>query len=242
MGKELLEVLVRNLNNLLIDNKINSLSEFDADFVAKYTYDAVSLEGRNKIPYEKVKFLIEFGKTPEYSEREVKEVLNHVKCFNKVKDWVNTKKDLSEEDIKDLHNLLEQEIYIGGVYRNVNISITAAQHQPPNYIKVYDRMNRMFNDLINLKLDYFNKGIFIHANLAKIHPFLDGNGRLGRLVLNFYLMKAGYLPISITLDDRDRYFKTLEEFKINKDVEPLTDYIVSKLIERYEEVIKTFEE
>lgn len=242
MGKELLEVLVRNLNNLLKDNKISSLSEFDADFVAKYTYDAVSLEGRNKIPYEKVKFLIEFGKTPEYSEREVKEVLNHVKCFNKVKDWVNTKKDLSEEDIKDLHNLLEQEIYIGGVYRNVNISITAAQHQPPNYIKVYDRMNRMFNDLINLNLDYFNKGIFIHANLAKIHPFLDGNGRLGRLVLNFYLMKAGYLPISITLDDRDRYFKTLEEFKINKDVEPLTDYIVSKLIERYEEVIKTFEE
>lgn len=242
MGKELLEVLVRNLNNLLEDQKISSLDEFDKEFIAIYTYDGVSLEGRNKIPFESVKFLIEYGITPEYSEREVKEVLNHVRVFEEIIKLVKIKKDLTEEDLKDLHNLLEHEIYIGGVYRNVNIMITGAQHQPPNYVKVYDRMKRLFDDLETSNLDYFNKGILLHANLAKIHPFLDGNGRLGRLVLNFYLMKAGYLPISISLDDRDLYFATIDEFKINKNIEPLTNFIIKKLITRYEDKIKELEE
>lgn len=242
MQKDLMEVLARNLNNLMKDKKIDSLNYFDQEFIPKYTYDAISMEGRNKIPYEKIKFLIEYKKTPDYSEREIKEVLNHVDAYNMVVNWALTKKDLTEEDIKDLHNLLEKEIYIGGVYRNVNIIITGATHQPPNYVKVYDRMKRMFSDLENLNLDYLNKGIFIHANLAKIHPFLDGNGRLGRLILNFYIMKAGYLPISIKVDERDEYFNNIDKFKVNKDILPLTDFIVKKIIERYEEELKLLEE
>lgn len=241
MQKELLEVLVRNLNNLLKDKKINDLSYFDEEFVAKYTYDAISMEGRNKIPYEKIKVLIEHKQIPNYSEREIKEVLNHVKCYEKICEWSKTKKDLSEEDIKDLHHLLEDEIYIGGVYRNVNISINEAQHQPPNYIKVYDRMKRLFDDIITNDFSYLEKGVFIHAHLAKIHPFLDGNGRLGRLVLNFYLMKAGYLPISIAVSEREAYFKTIDEFKINRDIKPLTSFVINKLVERYELELKNLE-
>lgn len=242
MQKELLEVLVRNLKNLMVDKKINDLSYFDKEFVARYTYDAISMEGRNKIPFEKIKFLIEHKQIPDYSEREIKEVLNHVRCYERICEWSKTKKELSEEDIKDLHNLLEDEIYIGGVYRNVNISITGAQHQPPNYVKVYDRMKRLFSDIESANLNYLDKGILMHATIAKIHPFLDGNGRLGRLVLNFYLMKSNLLPISISIEDRDDYFKQIEEFKINKNIEPLTSFIIDKLVARYELELKKLEE
>lgn len=242
METQLLEVLVRNLATLLQDKKISSLDLVDQEFLSKYTYDAISLEGTNRMPYEKVKHLIELDTKPDYSEKEINEVLNHVKCFNTIKKWALEKSDLLEDDIKDLHNMLEANIYVGGIYRNVNIQIRGAIHQPPSYVKVYDRMKRMFDDLKRLELNDFDKAIFIHANLAKIHPFLDGNGRLGRLVLNFYLIKLGYLPITISIDNRNEYFESIDKFKVDKDLEPLKNFVIKELILRYETIIEQLED
>lgn len=69
---------------------------------------------------------------------------------------------------------------------------------------------------------------FSHVQLAKIHPFLDGNGRCARLVLNFQLMKNGFAPVIIPYDERARYFETLEAFKVNKDIDPFIEYLLEK--------------
>lgn len=237
MEEKLLMANVKSLENLKKEKNIVDIVSFDHNFKYIYTYDAVSLEGRNKMTFEKVKRLLEIEDGTGYSEWEIKEVLNHNNAFKKIIETSKLKKNLTEEDIKDLHAILEDNISVGGVYRNVNIQIPGAAHQPPDNIKVYHRMKRLFNDLEDYKLDLFDEGLLMHANIAKIHPFLDANGRLSRLVLNFYLIKAGYLPISISVDKRVDYFKALEEFKVNKDIEPLKLFVVKEMNLRYKDLI-----
>jgi Fic family protein len=86
-----------------------------------------------------------------------------------------------------------------------------------------------------------DEAVYFHATLAKIHPFLDGNGRLARLVLNYYLIKNNDLPISIPIKLKETYIQQLEIFKIEKNIEPLKAFIEKLLIERYEDVINTLE-
>lgn len=241
MEGKLLEVNVKLLENLLKEHEITDIASFDEDFLVKYTYDAISLEGKNKMPFEKVKRLISLGAVSGFSEREVKEVLNHVAAFNYLLQLLKTKDTLDEEDIKDLHAIIQKDIVNGGVYRNVNIQIPGAQHQPPSSVKVYLKMKQMFADLEDKDFTTFEQGLFLHAHLAKTHPFLDGNGRVGRLVLNFYLIKAGYIPISIPVKYRDEYFETLDNFKVKKDVESLKDFIIKLLNERYLQLIEKLE-
>ena len=98
--------------------------------------------------------------------------------------------------LKDLHELLVDGIFQGGVYRNVNIQIIGATHQPPDYVKVYDRMAKVFRNLADFEGTPIERAVYINAAISKIHPFLDANGRVARLLMNYYLIKAGYLPVS----------------------------------------------
>ncbi|VEU80475.1 Fic family protein [Haploplasma axanthum] len=241
MEKDLLEMHKNHLKNLMHEKRITDISFFNECFLPAYTYDAVSLEGKSKIPYEEVKKLIKYGEIARFDKREQKEVLNHVNCYNQILKWTSAKKDLTEDMIKDLHEMLMKDILVGGVYRNVNIQILGAIHQPPDYIKVYDRMKKLFSDQDLDNMNYFDKGIYLHAMIAKIHPFLDGNGRLTRLILNFYLIKSGHIPITIPLDSRTEYFNAIDIFKEQKDIMPLKLFIKNMLNKRYEELIDELE-
>lgn len=238
MAKDLLEVQKKHYEILLQEQDQASLKRIHEDFLTSYTYDAVSLEGNSKIPFSEIKRLVRLNEVIDKNSKSEKEVINHIRAFNKVLELVKRNKDLTEEQLKDIHAILLEDIMIGGVYRNVNVQIIGGAHQPPDYLKVYDKMKNLFLDLSNSDLDDFSKGIFLHVNLAKTYPFLDGNGRMARLVLNSYLIKAGYIPISIPLDDREEYFKNLEIFKVDKNIEPIKNYIISLLNNRYETLIK----
>ena len=62
----------------------------------------------------------------------------------------------------------------------------------------------------------------------KIHPFLDGNGRVARIILNYELQKYGLKPITISYSEKEHYFQLLEEFKVNKNIEPFINYLKEK--------------
>lgn len=234
MEKDLLNVNKKHYEILLNDLDPKVLEKLHDDFLVSYTYDAVSLEGNNKKPFSDVRRIIKIGTVMNPNDKDEKEIINHVAAFNKVLELLKRNRDLTEEQVKDIHDILLKDIIIGGVYRNVNIKIIGGAHQPPDYIKVYDRMGTLFDSIKTLDLDDFDKGIYLMASIAKIYPFLDANGRLTRLVLNYYLMKAGYVPISIPIAKKDIYFKALESFKVDKDIEPLTNLIISLLNSRYE--------
>ena len=76
-----------------------------------------------------------------------------------------------------------------------------------------------------------------HYEFVFIHPFKDGNGRMARLMMNYVLISSGYLPLSIPLKYREQYFNSLEEFKVNKTVEPFMALMMERLEREYEKMI-----
>ena len=238
MEKDLLEVECQHLRNVVKECDPKQIEELEKKFALTYTYDAVGMVEKNRISYEDVKRLSQAKALLEYSEREQKEILNHLKAFDYVLKEVKENKKFDEEKLKDIHEILVDGIFQGGVYRNVNINIFGATHQPPDYVKVYDRMAKFFRNLSEFEGTPLEKATYAHASIAKIHPFVDANGRLAKLVLNYFLMMHDYLPISIPLEQRETYIEKLEVFKTEKDLKPLHDFFKSLLVKRYEEVLK----
>ena len=238
MEKDLLEVEQKHLENVIGECDPAQLKDIEEKFALLYTYDAVGMVGKNRIPYEDVKRCSQAKALLEYSEREQKEILNHLKAFEFVMQEAKAKKPFNEEKMKDIHEILVDGIFQGGVYRNVNINIFGATHQPPDYVKVYDRMAKFFNNLNQFEGNSLELATYAHASIAKIHPFVDANGRLAKLVLNYFLVRNNYLPISIPLENREDYIEYLEAFKTEKDLKPLMTFFKNLLIKRYEEVIK----
>jgi Fic family protein len=238
MEKDLLEVERQHLSNVIKECDPKHMEEVEKKFALIYTYDAVGMVEKNRISYEDIKRLSQAKALLEYSEREQKEILNHLKALDFVINEVKEKKPFTEEKMKDIHEILVEGIFQGGVYRNVNINIFGATHQPPDYVKVYDRMSKFFRNLSEFEGTPLEKATYAHASIAKIHPFVDANGRLAKLVLNYFLMSENYLPISIPLEQRETYIEVLEAFKTEKDLKPLHDFFKDILFKRYEDVLK----
>ncbi len=221
------------------DEKINELKQ---SFIARYTYESVTIDGKNTMTYEDVKHLLDKKIiTSLYSEREQKEVLNHAKAYEFVERLVYQRKKLDEEILKDIHEILVDGIFTGGRYRQVNVQIIGSMHQPPDYVKVYDRMNKYFFDLTIYKGSLVQKSALAHAGLFKIYPFLEGNGRLARLVMNYILMDAGFVAISIPLAEKTQYLDHINSFKVEKILAPFSDYIEKLLLAEYERQIEALE-
>lgn len=207
------------------------------EFDCLYAYEAMAIEGKNSYTQEEVTQLLNGKTIPNKTTQETLEILNHQKAFDLVKNLVKEEVELTEELLKDIHQHLLEGIMNGGLYRNMNIQIMGAIHQPCDHIKVYDRMKKMFLNLSEFEGNMVEKACYAHLQIAKIHPFLDGNGRLARLVMNYYLLKAGYLAVSIPKKDREFYFAAMEEFKINKNMKPFVDFIINLLEKRMDSCI-----
>ncbi|MCK4552292.1 MAG: Fic family protein, partial [Tenericutes bacterium] len=104
--------------------------------------------------------------------------------------------------------------------------------------KIYSKMDRYFAELNNPELKGLRKAAFALLQILKIYPFMDANGRLARLLLNYQLELEGLLPISITKDMRNDYYKNIDEYKINKKIQPFTEFIAKIEEKRIKEFLE----
>lgn len=201
-------------DEFIIDLIFNDLS-FERDFV---TRDEVAAVVNNQ--------------TKGIDAQKVTAINNQHQAFLKVLNLVNNDQPITEELIKDLHAILVNDLdKLGGLYRNVDLYIKGSQHTPPSHLKVRQRMKRYLNEL-EAPLDHTDELALIaytHLELAKIHPFIDANGRLARLILNYQLMLHGYRPICIDHQKRYDYFGLLEKYKVEKEIQPFIDFLIEKL-------------
>lgn len=236
MHKELLELEKKNFSILKKEIEPKVLKNLEEEFEVKYAHDAVHIEGKNVITLKEAYSLKEVTKESNISEREQKELLNHRKAFRFVVEAVKNKTIITEEFIKDAHQLLLGDIMPGGLYRQVNVGLKG-QHQPPDYVKVYDRMKKLIDELeFSFQGTAIQKSAYVALTISKIHPFIDGNGRVSRLMLNYCLMLDDYLPISINKNNRQEYFEALDEFKLEKRMTKMVKLIEKLLLERYNEI------
>ena len=202
-------------------NALFNINNISHDLKVKLIYTSLAFEYPN-ISYSKVEDILN-GKNNDASLL----VNNQNNAFEYIVSLIKSGEELNENKLKDLHEILMKDILeVSGLYRNVDISIKGSNHTPPSHIKVYDRMGKYFDYLAQSPSDLLEYISFSHLQLAKVHPFLDGNGRCARLVLNYELMKNGFAPVYILPEERNEYYNTLEEFKVNKDSNPFKEFLL----------------
>ena len=209
---------------------------FDIDF----TYNSTTIEG-NTLTLIETKAVIEDkisigGKTL----REIYEVVNHNKAFDYVKQSIEKSEELNEEKVKDIHEILTENIIQGGIYRNTDVAITGATHTPPTPNEMYNQLKFFYEDLNanQIKMNSIELAAWTHAEFVRIHPFIDGNGRTSRLIMNYQLMKNGFLPISIQVKDRLEYYNALDIYATKRELTPFYNFIFNLEEKRLDEVNK----
>ncbi|MBI4690107.1 MAG: Fic family protein [Nitrospirae bacterium] len=177
------------------------------------TYTSNAIEG-NTLTESETKVIIEDGITiGGKSLREHYEAIGHAKAFDHI--YSLLEKPIVEKDILFLHKLFFEQIDTGnaGIYRKKNVIITGTDYLPPDYQKVPELMEKHIE---NLNQDVKGKHPLedasdLHAEFESIHPFMDGNGRMGRLLLSIFAMKNGYCPVIIPPIRRAEYIDAMQK-------------------------------
>ena len=209
-------------------SKISSvtLSSYEKDFELKFTHNSTAIEG-NTLTLMETKVVLEDGVSIGGKElREIYEVINHKKAYEYVKKCIAENKPLTENIVKDLHAILTENIIVGGIYRNQEVRISGAGFTPPAGNEMYMQIKGFYEELNNKSdLNPIELAAWTHAEFVRIHPFIDGNGRTSRLLMNYQLLSYGFLPVSIDKETRLEYYNYLEEYAVNGNLQPFANLI-----------------
>ena len=215
-----------------------ALDSFEKSFSIEYAHNSTAIEG-NTLTLIQTKAILEDGlSVGGKSLREIYEVANHGKAFEFVKRCVKEGKPLDEPIVKDIHAILMENIMTGGIYRNVEARISGAGFRPPAPDEMYVQIKNFYADLPRrADLNAVELAAWTHAEFVRIHPFVDGNGRTSRMLMNYQLMSAGFLPVSIAKENRLEYFDALEAYGTEGNLHPFADMIAELLEKRLDEYL-----
>lgn len=194
-------------------------------FRIELTYTSNAIEG-NTLTRQETAMVVEEGLTVQgKSLTEHQEAINHAKAFDYIQTLVNKKRqELTAKDILDVHSIILNKIddTNKGSYRNVAVRLKGSETILPNPLKVPELMEEFIKWLQSDNVDRPVKiAIDAHFKLVSIHPFMDGNGRTARLLMNLLLMQADFPPAIVRKEDRSIYINSLEKGQTKND---LTDY------------------
>lgn len=186
----------------------------------EWTYNSNAIEG-NTLTLHETKVVLEGITVGGKTLREHLEVINHQHAISYIEEIVKNQEPLSEWQIKNIHRLVLKGIddEYAGVYRNEQVFISGAKHVPPAAFLIQEQMKDMVNWYQNegVHLHAVERGVILHALFVGIHPFIDGNGRTARLLLNLELMKDGYPPVIIKVENRLVYYEALDHAHTTND-------------------------
>lgn len=210
------------------------LDSLHEKLIVEWTYHSNAIEG-NTLTMSETKAVLEGITIGGKTMVEHLETINHRDAILFIEDIVSHDEPLSEWNIKNIHALILKQIdnLNAGKYRNENVVISGAKHIPPKHYEVGDLMQKLIIEYHNEWLEYHQivRATLLHGEFVKIHPFIDGNGRTSRLLLNFELMKNGYTPIIIKNENRARYYDVLDHAHTTMDYAPFIKLVTELLIE-----------
>jgi len=183
--------------------------------MVEWTYNSNAIEG-NTLTLKETELVINRGLTiGKKSLSEHFEAINHKEGIQYLYDFIKKKKELSEDTILALHKIILKNIddTEAGHYRTSNVMITGAVHIPPSAVKIKKLMGEFFEWYYKSKkkLSVAELAAWVHYKIVHIHPFIDGNGRTARLLMNLILIQNGYPPAVILNVDRQKYYRALKD-------------------------------
>ncbi|MCU0106465.1 Fic family protein [Pasteurella caecimuris] len=226
----------------------DELNRLRTEFLIESTYNSNAIEG-NTITLRETALILNDGVTiAEKPIREHLDIIGYKDALSFLFSLVDEKVPLTERDIKAIHSLvLMGNAEHKGKYRQIPVKILGAENEPtvPHFIA--EEMAKLINEYQNrLSHQHPLEAIaWFHLVFESIHPFIDGNGRTGRLLLNFELMKCGYLPVDIKFKDRAEYYACFDDYhrtgKAGELLNLIANYEKSELV-HYIEVLSAKQE
>jgi Fic family protein len=201
-----------------------SLKSLYEDLALRLTYHSNAIEG-NTLTLMETRLIIFDGLTVGGKRmREHFEAINHYQAVEHIESFVHHETHLTEWEIKNIHALVLKNIDDdnAGRYRNLNVRITGARHEPPDFLQVpaqmYDLMQWYTTEARSLHPVL--RAAELHSRFVGIHPFVDGNGRTGRLIMNLDLLAAGFPFAIIPVERRLAYYEALDAAQVDQHPEP----------------------
>ena len=224
----------------LSEDSLRSLREY---YRIGLTYTSNAIEG-NSLTESETKVVIEDGLTIEGKPlRDVYEAIGHAKAYDFIHE-LSTEKPITESDILQTHKLFYQQIdpQEAGTYRNVPVFISGSNYPVTSVKDIPYQMARLlewYNSHEN-KLHPVELAAQLHKRFVFIHPFIDGNGRMARLLMNLALLRNEYNIAIIPAVTRVGYITTLEQ--AHKDDTPFLEFILDRVINTQEDILRLFKE
>jgi Fic family protein len=206
------------------------------DLIVRWTYHSNAIEG-NTLTLLETKVVLEGITVGGKALREHFEAINHRNAIYYVEDIIKKQEPFSEWQIRNIHQLIFKNIDDdnAGRYRQQNVLISGATTTPPDYTLLADKMAQFVNWYNSEagQLHPIERAAKVHADFVSIHPFIDGNGRTSRLLMNLELMKAGYPPCVIKVENRLAYYDALDQWMAHGKTEPFIQLVADAVLEGF---------
>ena len=219
----------------LTEGEVARLNE---EFIVEYTYNSNAIEG-NTLTLRETDLVLRGLTVDNKPLKDHMEAVGHKEAFDFVSDLVRKKEPISEKIIKQIHYLvLADKKEDRGVYRKVPVHIMGAKHEPVQPYLIEPKMEQLLQDFEKNDEHIITKLARFHIEFEGIHPFIDGNGRTGRLLINLESTKAGYPPIDIKFTDRLAYYNAFDEYYEKHNLSAMEDLLAKYVNSRLDMYLK----
>ena len=199
-----------------------ALEKIENAFDMEYTYESNRIEG-NTLTLQETALVVNEGITiAGKSMREHLEAVNHAEAIDYIREFAQSNVEISERTIKEIHAIILHGINRenAGRYRSVPVRIVGSAHIPPQPYLVDKQMEDFmihFQEMETQGTHPVLIAAYLHKTLVDIHPFIDGNGRTSRLLMNLYLLRHGYTIVNLkgSNETRREYYDALESSRTN---------------------------
>ena len=219
------------------------LEKLNEEFMIEFTYNSNAIEG-NTLTLQETAMVLEGITIDQKPLKDHLEAVGHKDAFLYVQDIVSNKMPLTEFVIKNIHSLvLMNKPEDKGVYRRVPVRIMGAFTEPVQPYMIEPKITELLaeNEKRKATMNIIERVARFHLEFESIHPFIDGNGRTGRLLMNFEFMQNGYPPINVKFTDRKRYYEAFDCYSRNQDATPMTNLIAEYVTERLEQYLRVID-
>ena len=224
----------------LTQGEVERLAE---EFMIEFTYNSNAIEG-NTLTLKETALALEGMTINQKPLKDHLEAVGHRDAFLYVQDIAKHGLPLSETVIKNIHALvLMNRPDDKGVYRRIPVRIVGAYTEPVQPYLIEPKMSELLaaNEERKNTMNDIERIALFHLEFEGIHPFIDGNGRTGRLILNLDLIRNGYPPINVKFTDRKRYYDAFDAFYKHGDSAAMTDLIAEYVDFRFDDYFSVLE-
>lgn len=226
-----------NAMRTLTPGEVKRLQE---EFMVEFTYNSNAIEG-NTLTLKETAMVLDGMTIDQKPLKDHLEAVGHRDAFLYIQDIAKQELPLSEFVIKNIHSLvLMNQPEDKGIYRKIPVRIMGAYTEPVQPYLIEPKMTELLaaNEERKITMSVIERIARFHLEFEDIHPFIDGNGRTGRLIMNLDLIRNGYPAINVKFADRKKYYDAFDTYYRDGNVEAMTDLIAEYVNERLDEYLE----